>query len=173
MIVFGNNNIVPYLLIDRERYFVLNFFNPTNLGDRLNTLWAPPIIFQTCPLDSAEFDMAYANYILTNDDAFIDFMEIMMCMYYNEDVFILTDLDSPPVVSMCESILKLIQQRYGYNCYIANEPEDIFSMPMSEISEMGSQVFIQDKERYAYLTVDAKELMKNIETVGGESDKCV
>lgn len=173
MIVFGNNNIVPYLLFDRERYFTLNFFNPVNLGTRLSTLWAPQIIFETCPLDSPAFDISYANYILTNDEAFQGFMEILMAMYYNEDVFVLTDLDSPPVVSMCESIIKLIQQRYGYNCYIANYPEDIYDMPTSEMSELGTQVFMQDKERYTYLSVDAKGLLQNIEAVGEESDKCI
>lgn len=173
MIIFGNNNIVPHLLIDAERYFVLNFFNPTNLGTRLNGLWAPEIIFRTCPLDSTAFDTSYANYILTCDEAFQDFMEILMAMYYNEDVFILTDLDSPPVVSMCESIIKLIQQRYGYNCYIANCPEDLFSLPESDIAEECNHVFLQDKERYTLLTVDAKKLLENIELVGDESDRYI
>lgn len=173
MIIFGNNNIVPYLLVDKERYFVLNFFNPTNLGTRLDRLWAPDIILQTCPLESVEFDRSYANYILTNDDAFQDFMEILMSMYYNEDVFILTDLDSPPVVSMCESIIKLIQQRYGYNCYIANCLEDIVNMPESEMSEIGNRIFMQDKERYAFLSVDAHKLIKSVELVGGENDRCI
>jgi hypothetical protein len=171
MIIFGNNNIVPHLLLDADRYFVLNFFNPTNLGTRLSNLWAPEIILKTCPLDSVEFDMSYANYILTNDNAFQDFMEILMSMYYNEDVFVLTDLDSPPVVSMCESIIKLIQQRYGFNCYIANDIGDILVIPDSEMTESGNQIFMQDKERYTTISVDTEKLLENIETIGVENDR--
>jgi hypothetical protein len=175
MIIFGDNNIVPYLLTDRERYFVLNFFNVANLGDRLNHLWAPDIILQTCSLESVAFDMAYANYILTNNEAFQDFMEILMGMYYSDggDVFVLTDLNSTPVVSMVESIIKLIQQRYGYNCYIANCPEDITDIPESDMSDIGTQVFLQDKERYAHLSIDPKRIMQSTEIVGEESDKCI
>jgi len=166
MIIFGDNNIVPYLLSDRERYFVLNFFNTTNLGDRLDKLWVPSIILQATALESREFDMLYANYILTEDGAFTAFMEIMMAMYYNDgDVFILTDLSSPPVVNMCESIIKLIQQRYGYNCYMANSVEDVFEIPDSNMSEIGVQIFMQDKERYVYLTVDPKTLLSNIDAI--------
>jgi hypothetical protein len=175
MIIFGNNNIVPHLLLNGERYFVLNFFNPTNLGTRLDRLWPPNIILQTCELESIAFCNAYTSYLLQNNEAFQDFMEIMMAMYYSDsqDVFVLTDLDSAPVVAMCETIIKLIQQRYGYNCYVANSPEDVINIPESEMSEMGSIIFMQDKERYSYLSVDADKLLKNIEVVGGESDKCI
>jgi hypothetical protein len=175
MIIFGDNNIVPYLLGNRERYFVLNFFNPTNLGTRISNMFLPQIIRQTCDLESPQFDMAYAKYLLEDNNAFQDFMEILMSMYYNENdnVLILTDLSSSLVTAMCESIIKLIQQRYGYNCYIANCPEDIMTIPESEMSEMGMKIFLQDKERYSYLSSDAKHLLSITEIVGGESDKCI
>lgn len=173
MIIFGDQNIVPFIMGDPNRYFLLNFFNVVNLGTPLTRLMAPPVIFQTCPIDSVNFSGAYANFVISNDEAFQDFMEIVMAMYYNDDVFVLTDLQSTHIVAMAETIIKIIQQRYGYNCYILNTIDDIFSIPQSEMSEIGSQIFLSDKERYVRLTVDAKKLLENIEVAGGPNDQCI
>lgn len=175
MIIFADSNIVPYLLLDRERYFILNFFNITGLGERIDALWPPNLVFQAAPsIEDAAFDGFYVNYVLNNDEAFQAFMEITMASYYNNDeVFVLTDFDSPPVVAIIECVIKLIQARYGYTCYIANSVEDLNNIPESEMSDSGVYNFMIDKERYTRLSIDPKELLENIEVIGNENDGCI
>lgn len=166
MIIFTNESILPVLISTQDRYFVLNLFSPINMGTALVGLFPPNGLLELAPYDSAEFEQLYLNFILNNEDAFQDFVEIMMSYYYNNDVVILTDFVSPVIEPMIDCIIKLINKRYGYGCSIVQELTDLYSAKESEISTEGNIIFLQDKEWYVRRTVDPDKLLKNAMELG-------
>ena len=173
MIIFTDARFLPLVVSTPEKYFILNIFNPVNLGTPLGGLFPPEGLLKLAPYDSAQFEQLYINYIVSNEVAFQDFLEIMMAYYYNNEVLILTDLYSPVIEPMIDCIMKLIQKRYGYICSIVESLDDLIYARDSEMSEQGFAMFVQDREWYLRRTVDPNELLKNIELVGAESDKCI
>ena len=117
MIVFGGNQMAPFLYDDDKllepKWFKYNLMNINMIGTDISCMWPTKEMLQLYDLDSPDFDRAYADYLINNDRAFIGFMLPLTGHYYNHASFVLTDLDSPPVLSMIESVCKLIQYRYG------------------------------------------------------------
>ena len=75
-------------------------------------------------VNSVEFDMQYAAAVLNNSELFGSLINIMLRAYEGYLVCILIQRD-PYRDAVMESLIKLIQQRYGYNCWIVEDPEDI------------------------------------------------
>lgn len=106
-------------------------------------------------VDDANFDLAYFNYIFSNDAAFMELMKIIIPLYYGIDVFILVTRDEY-FDKITESLMKVIQQRYGYNHMIINDPfdypDDFDDVNQDEgFSISGLACLDQDKERYAII----------------------
>lgn len=98
-----------------------------------------------------DFDVKYMNWILCNDTNFINFMNIIMEIYYGRDVYLIITKDDWGF-TLIESLLKLIQQRYGINGTFINSSDDILYASESEFNPYyGLANFDQDKERYVYL----------------------
>ena len=92
-----------------EQFQRLNLMPPNNLG----------------ALDSYDFDQKYASYVLENDNVFCELMKIMLPLYQNtSDVFLVTDQRDMWEMEIVDSLLKLIQQRYGINAVLINTKED-------------------------------------------------
>lgn len=91
----------------------------TNISP-MNTIGTPMPEF----VDSYDFDMQYASAIFNNPMLYESFINIMMRSYAGQIVCILVQRD-PYRDAVMESLIKLIQQRYGYNCWLIEEPEDI------------------------------------------------
>lgn len=100
-----------------------------------------------------EFDIAYANYIFSNDPVFMEFMKIVYPLYDGLDVFLLVSRNENTHDIITESLCKLIQQRYGYNYQLLNNKDDIDYYDDSNFSIYGIQTFDMDKERLTYLAV--------------------
>jgi len=104
-------------------------------------------------LEYSHQEKAFEDYIIYNDGLFLTIMQIITLLYNGEDVVILTKPDS----LIFDLLSNLIYNRYGYNCIIINEPEDI--MPLSSLSEnekgsfsiQGLSFLDSDNARYAYL----------------------
>lgn len=99
--------------------------------------------------DNPAFDMAYHKFILDNDASFNEFMSIMIPANLNPDCLVqvlIKQSDFRDVVT--ESLLKLIQQRYGYNCYIVNEVDDFVYADESDFSIPGLFMFEADRGRW-------------------------
>lgn len=75
-------------------------------------------------VNSVEFDMQYASAVLNNPELFGSLINIMLRAYEGYLVCILVQRD-PYRDAVMESLIKLIQQRYSYNCWIIEEPDDI------------------------------------------------
>lgn len=167
MIIFGGSNCIQFLVDDDNlttpRFWKYNFMNRVNLGTPINTLFPPKQITDLYRIDmmySVEFDKLYMNYILSCDDAFISFMNILMGQYYGNNSFVLIN-DDELISNFVEALIKLILVRYGMNCSIVNDPSDIPYVVESEMSPLGLQTFMMDKERFTYLTTDGDQLLRN------------
>lgn len=98
-------------------------------------------------LDDRQFDIEYANYLVNNDNAFFDMMKIMYNIYQGYDIFCIADLKDEYTELLIESILKFIQQRYGFNGQMIGDVEDFDLTEDSTFTVHGIYNFDMDKER--------------------------
>ena len=159
MIIFSTVRDIPFELLEYKgirqvvSYNLSSYFNnaPT-----LNLLVPSPnfisedILSGDCSIPA--FDISYHNYILENDDVFLQFMNIIVPAFMHPDVLVqIMIMRSPFSDAITESLLKLIQQRYGYNVYIINEIEDFIYTEESDFSIPGLFTIDQDMSRWRSL----------------------
>lgn len=135
-----------------DNCIVYNFSSMNEQYMRLNLL--PPLEFGKDY--DYNFDMMYAQYILNNDNIFFDLMMIVYNLYQGKDVFLLVDDD---VSGLNESLLKFIQQRYGYNASRINNLDDLLYAENTDFSREGLFNLDSDKERLSYMM--ESERLKN------------
>lgn len=130
-----------------------NIYALTNHMRTINATGLPPNQF----IESLEYDIAFAKAILTIPDMYEALMKIVINNYEGRLVVILVTRD-PYRDALMESLIKFIQQRYGYNCWIINDYDDIESLQESNYSPEGLLTIQADIERYremyAYGEVD-------------------
>ena len=138
-IKFGGKGVMYNLSSMREGFISLQALIPPNTIGRLT---------------DREFDIAYANYIMSNDTLFCIFFQIIYNLYIGKDVFIIVSTEDWSE-NLLESLLKLIQQRYGYNAVLINTEADylyaVTSMNFEFAPGYGIFNLDQDKERFATL----------------------
>lgn len=146
MLVFG-----PYRAIPQGQGFTV--FNFTSMTQDVPRLPGLLIDFQTPIYDEYQFDLWYYNYILDNVLPFSSLMKIMISLYETGRVYVcINDYTSDYFTSLLnESLMKMIQQRYGVMCNVINNPEDIDYIqkdgPEFQTKE-GIDAFDHDKEQY-------------------------
>lgn len=135
-IKFGGKGVMYNLSSMREGFISLQALIPPNTIGRLT---------------DREFDIAYANYIMSNDTLFCIFFQIIYNLYIGKDVFIIVSTEDWSE-NLLESLLKLIQQRYGYNAVFINTEADYLyaatSMNFGFAPGYGIFNLDQDKERF-------------------------
>ena len=135
-IKFGGKGVMYNLSSMREGFISLQALIPPNTIGRLT---------------DREFDIAYANYIMSNDTLFCIFFQIVYNLYIGKDVFIIVSTEDWSE-NLLESLLKLIQQRYGYNAVLINTEADYLyaatSMNFGFVPGYGIFNLDQDKERF-------------------------
>lgn len=143
MLLYGNKDNIQY---DCEIY---NFCGLIE-GYRDARLMPPNSLGSISEYD---FDIKYMHYILDNDYIFINFMSIIMDLYYGKNVYlIISDSNDEWCSMITESLLKLIQQRYGIVAAKIDSFEDIFYVEDSTFNPYyGLANLDMDKERYTYL----------------------
>ena len=138
-IKFGGKGVMYNLSSMREGFISLQALIPPNTIGRLT---------------DREFDIAYANYIMSNDTLFCIFFQIIYNLYIGKDVFIIVSTEDWSE-NLLESLLKLIQQRYGYNGVLINTEADylyaVTSMNFEFAPGYGIFNLDQDKERFTTL----------------------
>ena len=138
-IKFGGKGVMYNLSSMREGFISLQALIPPNTIGRLT---------------DREFDIAYANYIMSNDTLFCIFFQIVYNLYIGKDVFIIVSTEDWSE-NLLESLLKLIQQRYGYNAVLINTEADYLyatnSMNFGFAPGYGIYNLDQDKERFTTL----------------------
>lgn len=160
MLMYGTSvNIIPEATIFnlcsyKEGYQNLNLIPPISLGKLINK----------------DFDIAYMQYIMSNDMIFVNFFNIIYCLYSGYDVYIIIGNDDW-TENLAESLMKLIQQRYGYNGVKINNFDDyLYFSNNSKLSDFapgyGVANLDMDKERYSYLVEHFR--LKNGGRIGGD-----
>ena len=142
----------------KEKFVILNLSSLVEGYARVHLVPAIPTNYN----NDKEFDIAYANYIFSNDQVFMEFMKIVFSLYNGEDVFLLVSRNENTHDIITESICKLIQQRYGYNYQLLNTKDDIDYYDDSDFSFYGIQTFDMDKERMTYLAVQQNPQLLHI-----------
>ena len=152
MIIFTDNpNYLPIIqdefnspVIVYELSSLYSGFTELLTGlSRINYTGMPMPLF----VESIEFDMQYAASIMNNPTLFGKLMAILSNSYEGHIVVLLVQRD-PYRDSIMESLIKLIQQRYGYNCWIVEDPEDISCIKEDEYSTIGLLTLNEDLKRY-------------------------
>ena len=138
-IKFGGKGVMYNLSSMREGFISLQALIPPNTIGRLT---------------DREFDIAYANYIMSNDTLFCIFFQIVYNLYIGKDVFIIVSTEDWSE-NLLESLLKLIQQRYGYNAVKIDSDDDYIyarnNMFFNFAPGYGLYNLDQDKERFTTL----------------------
>lgn len=98
-------------------------------------------------VNSVEFDMQYASSVLTNPELFGSLINIMLRAYEGYIVCVLVQRD-PYRDAVMESLIKLIQQRYGYNCWIIEDIDDIEIMSEQMLLPNGLLTLDADIKQY-------------------------
>ena len=154
MVIFTSNiNILPHI----NNAVVYNLSSYYSGFDDITGLITKIHIFNTTQLptnefiNSPQFDSIYANNILQSNELFYDFIKIMInTLEFN--VVILVSHD-PYRDAITESIIKLIQVRYGYNCWEAEDVEDLECLRESYFTPYGILALDQDKRSFDELCV--------------------
>ena len=138
---------------------ILNFCSLNEQYPRLHLL--PPMDFRMMPVSNPEmaeyeFDIRYANWLLQDSNAFIDLMQIVFSLYQGYDVFLLVS-DDINLEAYTQSLLKFIQQRYGYNGFYITCIEDLFNAEDQVISGIGAVNLHDDNERLAYMLEEKRQ----------------
>ena len=137
---------------------IFNVSSLYNMGIKVD-LTPPPI-----PMEERQYDQIYAQWILGNNDKFINFFQMIYNNYLGFNVFILVGIDMfGGREKMTESLMKLIQQRYSMiPRYIATF-EDIPDYYEEDFIYVDGLYNIDaDKERYIYLTSSVDQLQEEM-----------
>lgn len=134
MIIFTPNHGIKEALLfyrpDEYNFYEFNLSSPINYGYSLAPLIPDPeyIPYEVVSgsIDTPDFDVMYGNFIMNNRDQFLLFMSVVLPLYNDPQVCVIIYIEDSPIRNVVmESLMKLIQQRYGYSSYIINDPEDL------------------------------------------------
>lgn len=153
MLMYGSATMADYVF-DKPNIKICNL---TSLAERYSNYRIP--LMPPHNLGSSneyEFDVNYMHWILDNDYNFVIFMQnIIIPLYTGIDVFlIISDDEWSEIIS--ESLLKLIQQRYGVIAVYAKEVDDVLYAEECNFAE-GYGIFNLDTdvERFEKLIYQA------------------
>lgn len=153
MLIFCPAKCVDFIPMNLPINDNMMVYNLTSLSEQYPRVAILPPRF-TCV--ESEFEPMLYNYIFSNDDVFFEWMDkIVMPLYFNTTI-VLTVSENSLFNFITESIESIMLNRYGYNSYILNEPDDLFFLGEKinnegEFGILGLQNLYNDKERYSYL----------------------
>ena len=128
---------------DTSRLIIYNF---SSLNERYQKLYLIPPNYLGAN-NEYDFDIKYMNWIFSNDNVFVEFMKIIMNLYTANDVFLVISQDDEWSRILIESLLKLIQQRYGINAIEINDINDLYIANNVEFEDYGIINLDMDKQR--------------------------
>lgn len=98
-------------------------------------------------VQTVEFDIQYANALLSNPILFSKLLSIVSASYEGNTVVVLVERDWYRDAVM-ESLIKFIQQRYGYNCWIVEDLDDIECIKETTYTTPGLLMLHDDLLKY-------------------------
>lgn len=143
-----------------QRLSIKNTVYLTNLSSA-NLQIQPSTLFYVpkADMETNMYDIEYANFIFNNTQQRIEFLTLIYNLQVGNDVLILLG-NYPGMYEMGESLLKLIQTRYGYRGYFINMSDlDDLSMYESRFSVPGLMLFDQEKVELDELFLEQEKRM--------------
>ena len=143
MLLVGNYEIIGHaynILSIKNNVYIVNL-SSSNLKIKSSPLFYVP----RSTFESVNYDIEYANYIFSNTEQRIEFLLLMHELLIGNDVLIMIGT-FPGMYEMAESLLKLIQSRYGYNGYIITN-DDLLDLDMFESRFSVPGLLLFDKEK--------------------------
>lgn len=159
MIIFTHIKDMPIELLEYKGISVIEKLNLTSyyadipyLGNLNPSIEYIPESILNGDCADPNFDIAYHEYIFNNDAAFIQFMSIIVPEYMNPDVLVQILIERSEYRDVIvESLMKLIQQRYGNNCYLIQTEEDFAYTERQSFSIPGLFTLDKDISRWQML----------------------
>lgn len=157
MLFIGDYTCIPC----NEPMIILNLTGLVEGYQRVNLV--PQSGYQLDFTDDNNFDIEYYQYIFSNQQPFIELMKIIMPLYEGNDVFLLVSRGVDSFDKFTESLIKIIEARYGYTgVMILNDPSDYpdtfdRAKIMDEFSIPGLNCLDQDKEKYTFMIESMKQ----------------
>ena len=109
--------------------------------------WAANGINVPAALDKPEIDVEYWNLIMQRPNMFNDLMKLVLNSFEGYVCMVLVHHDNYRD-AVLESIIKLIQQRYGFTPWIVQDEEDISVIEEPEYTAQGLVTLDEDRKRY-------------------------
>lgn len=156
MLFIGDYMCIPH----DEPMIILNLTGLVEGYQRVNLV--PQTSYQLDFTDDNNFDIQYYQYIFSNQQPFMELMKIIMPIYEGNDVFLLVSRGIDSFDKFTESLIKIIEARYGYTgVMLLNDPSDypdIFERAkiVEEFSISGLNCLDQDKNNYVYMIESMK-----------------
>ena len=99
--------------------------------------------------DTYLFDKEYANQLVSHTPSFIDLMNMLSNIEHQDEIILISNYSNRMIMPILDSLLKLIQERYGIDSYLINTLDDIDQFSVSEFaSPMQYNIFVSDVQRY-------------------------
>lgn len=144
MLLYGTKNVLQFIPYE---YIIFN--HSAYVENLVDIKLLPPNFLGSN--SEYDFDKKYFEFIMNSDTVFLELMKIIMNLYEGQNVFLVIS-DNEWSTILIESLLKLIQQRYGINATRIYSEEDLLYAEESDF-EPGYGLFNldQDKDRWSYL----------------------
>lgn len=155
------NNETNSFDLNNKPNVVFNISSYCQLGEKLDV--TPPYTANIYQFDK-DYDIAYANHILSNNLYFVNFFKMIYMNYLGYNVFVLVGTDeNESRQKMTESLMKLIQQRYTFIPRYVRDLDDIPDYyDEDKVYVDGLFNLDADKERYLYLTTSMEQLQEEM-----------
>lgn len=143
MLLIGNYSTIALAaerLSIKSNIYIVNL-SSANLSIGSSSLFYVP----QSNMETNLYDIEYANFIFGNTQQRVEFLYLVYQLQIGNHVLI-TIGNYPGMYEMAESLIKLIQSRYGYNGYfITDDDLEDLSMFESRFNAPGIVLFDQEK----------------------------
>ena len=162
MIIFTNNmNLDLSIIKPGNKFFNVSSLYPasnwskdcTNLLTKIHEINNSGLLTNEFVL-TPEFDMAYYSSIINNTNLFISFMSIVYNDFNGQNSICLVERDLYRDAVM-ESIIKIIQNRYGANAWIVQDNDDLRCCIDTFYSPDGLLVLQDDIDKYINIATNS------------------
>lgn len=146
MIIVGAPNVILPVVHQNPGTFVVYNLSSNLFDDKiekLNLQYMPEMDYT-----QKDADIAFANTIFSVDAYFCELMKIILPLRDGLNVALLVYREEDFFDASTESLLKLIQQRYGYNYQLLNDVDDFNPWDQSNFDINGTFNLDQDSKRY-------------------------
>ena len=160
MILFVEDTMVPYILNKRDGT-IFNLSSYHDIGVDVGNL-IPHGDFPLEYKESDSFELVYIPWLLTTEEAYNDFVTIMLGDYYSSNSYVLFQT-TPVTVYVIDCLMTLIRKRYGKIPFIIQTLEDTMRTYETSMTDEGIATFMKDKELHTMRTFNPESFNRILE----------